>query len=75
MDKIFEIRYMVDNGCTHDKDFAVVIAKDELKAEEYLRKHIDSLGYDYCIHKILSINEIKEEIVVTGKYGSMLNNK
>ena len=68
MKKIFYIVYVVDTGYDYLQDGAVVVAENETDAIADLKHSIAKLGNDYCVDKVLSIEEFRGS-VFTQLYG------
>ena len=56
MNKLFKINFVVDNGCTKEKDTAFVSARNKVDAFDKLSRYIHSLDNEYCLEDI----DIKE---------------
>lgn len=68
MKKVFFIKYVLDTGYEYLNDEALVIAEDEDLAIKSLKETVSKIGYEYWAHKILSIEEFKNN-VFTKQYG------
>lgn len=64
----YHISFEVDNGASYTKDSALVCAGSKEEAQEFLKTHISSLGYETCVSEIFSVN-VFSGCVFTGKHG------
>ena len=68
MQKIFIINYEVDTGYDYIRDNAIVRAENEECAKTLLKSKIRSIGNDYFVTKIFSIEPFIHNIF-SARYG------
>ena len=65
--KQYKIHYLVDDGYDLIRDTALVKSTDECSAIEKLKDYIRSLGNEYFIHEVFSIEEF-DDVIFSSKF-------
>ena len=65
---LYKIEFEVDNGCSYNKDVALVMAHNAEEAIEKLRSLINSIDSETCVSKIYK-TVIFDGDVFTGNHG------
>ena len=70
----YKISYEVDTGWDYIRDTAIVKANNEDDAVKKLKSYISSIGNDYFVNRVFSVEEFVEDIF-TNRFKPSTRNK
>lgn len=70
----YKISYEVDTGWDYIRDAAIVKANNEDDAVKKLKSYISSIGNDYFVNRVFSVEEFVEDIF-TNRFKPSTRNK